>query len=299
MEYLKKNLTLTISLAVALALAVVLGVKIKQAAGRASEAGDMVEALRNFGENETRAPFSASNANLEISGANFARASREIEKIKMALYARSRVEYNPRVSNTQCKNHLAEQTKMLVAQLRSSANMIQVPQSPAAEGLSFSDVLSSEKLPDEATEVPVLMKQFEIVKEIVRLVALCQVGTLNEISRIGGVGAAVTNDFEVMPLRIRLQGDFGAVKEFLTKLQNDSKYFFVIRNVTLSAPAAASGLPVALRPPAGAVTGAGVAGGAPVPEVPPMEVRRVEFSRNIAADIRFDFVEFKNPVAEN
>jgi hypothetical protein len=300
MDFIKKNPLLCAWLLVSLILAVFLGWRISGAMAAAAEASGQFEELRGFGQRERRASYSASNENLAISKRNLERAETELRNLRVALYQRSNVVHEANVSNTKCKNHLIEGTRELVNRLTTVEGVLVHPE---ARGLSFSDVITSEKLPDQTVEVPVLMKQFEIIEELVGLVAGSDISELRSISRSAGVGTAEIEELELMPLSMKVAGDSASVKQLLTKLQSDSKYFFIVRNVKLSAPGPM--VPEAV---------------APVKEVSPErmpgmpedgmqdseegdgstpEMRRIRFGDLVVADIRFDFVEFRNPLEEN
>lgn len=317
MDFIKKNPVLTISLVIAIVLAVFLGLQTKSAMASAEEAGKELDELRAFGRRERAAKYSASNENLEIAEKNYERAETELETLRMALHQRSRVEYNGTVSNTKCKNHLIEGTRTLERQLTQVEG---IAVQPSAEGLSFASVISSDKLPDETIEVPVLMKQFEIVREVIRLLAVCDVDVLHSLKREAGIGIADKEDFEIMPFSIRVEGRFSSIKEFMSKLQHGGKYFFALRTVSFSSGDARTrdaGLLEAEETPRGRrrprvpavpprmpmvpdwpgmepIEGTGEQG----EEEPEPEDREVLFPEMVIANIRFDFVEFKNPLEE-
>ncbi len=319
MDFLKKNLGFTIVMGVALVMAVILAVKLQQTVGRADEAARQVDQLKSFAETEQRAAYSATSDNLEISEANAIKARQEYDRLAMALYARSQVDFNPNVSGIECKNLLIEGVRFL--RLQVGRKMPEADYQGAAS-FSFGEVIASEKLPDRVAEVPVLMKQIEIVKEIVKVILLTDLEKIQDLKRLGGVGTAHQDGFEVMPFSLTVQGRFSAIKDFLTRLQSSSQYFFIVRNVSFSAvegglgvrlPAMAERVEAPGTTPAGhgrpfepAATrrrnepAPGLPGGPPaVAEIPSRDERRLSYGGLAAATIRFDFVEFKNPAKEN
>ncbi|MDT8390786.1 MAG: Amuc_1100 family pilus-like protein [Lentisphaeria bacterium] len=301
MDFIKKKPLMTLSLVIAVLAAAFLAVKIKSASDSARKSGEDIERLKKFGEQEARATYSATEGNLTRSAENLEKTQQRLRELRTALYEASHVEFNGQVSNTQCKNHLFEETGKLVEGLAREAVFV----TESAKYLSFHDVINADKLPDEVVEVPVLMKQFEIIREVVSLMKKAQITQLVSLKRPSGVGVAEKGEFQVIPLSMQVTGSSSSVKDLLTRLQKDSKYYFMIRNVSLqSSPVTIGdgGKLAALSAPA-AVPKSGVTtpGEENTPDIDLAyaEQFQVQFLDRVSADIRFDFVEFKKPVEEN
>lgn len=306
MDFIKKKPLLTLSLVIAVLLAAFLAVKIKQASASARESGKEIERLKQFGIKEANAKYSATAENLAISEANLTETQEQLLALQKALYEASHVEFNRNVSNTQCKNQLFEGTAKFVNDLASQG--IDVTES--SKYFSFASVINAEKLPDEEFEVPVLMKQLRVVGEIVEILKTSQITQLVSLDRLKGVGVAEKKPFKVMPLAMQVRGSSSSVMAFLSQLQKDSNYYFVIRKVTFkSQPPAINGRKAGAvgggtvpstfpdSPGTGKTSSEGAEGTGP--DVPFAEQFEVQFADIVTADIRFDFVEFKNPVEEN
>jgi 5-bromo-4-chloroindolyl phosphate hydrolysis protein len=100
MDFIKKNPLLCAWLLVSLILAVFLGWRISGAMAAAAEASGQFDELREFGQRERRASYSASNENLAISKRNLERAETELRNLRVALYQRSNVVHEGNVSHT-------------------------------------------------------------------------------------------------------------------------------------------------------------------------------------------------------
>lgn len=308
MDFIKKKPIMTLSLVIAVLAAAFLAVKIKSASDSARESGEDIERLKKFGMEEARAKYSATEGNLTRSEENVKKTQQQLLNLRTALYEASHVEFNGQVTNTQCKNRLFEETSKLVEELESEVVFV----NESSKHLSFESVINANQLPDEELEVPVLMKQLEIIREVTDLIKKSQITRLVSLTRPSGVGVAKKDEFQVMPLSMQVVGSSSSVKELLTRLQKDSKYYFIVRNITFKAAKATIGdgkRLVALGRPTGDLTplfpnnNVKGAEGENIPEAerPYAEQFQVRFPDLVTADIRFDFVEFKNPapVEEN
>ena len=307
MEFVKKNPIFAIVIAVCVVAAGFFLLRMRAAARAGEQSYEKVEKLSDFAQREKRADFSATLENRETAAANKLRADRELQDLRMGLHARSRIETSTNVSGIECKNLILEATRSWRDLLE--RRLVQV--GTTAADFAFGEVIGSERLPNQTSEVPILLKQLQIVGEVVNLIVSSNISGLQSVARPGGVAVASEQYFTLMPFSVRVDGDLAAVKEFLTKLQADSDLFFVVRSVTLSAPdTAVKGASTAGMEPGRPRRGRprdlrelgeipGGEGDGTVSAVPPKAERQVSFSPVVMADIRFDFLEFTSPVEEN
>ena len=309
MDFIKKQPFMTLFLVVSIVVAAFLAVKIKSASDSARQSGEKINELKAFGLKERTASYSANQTNVEISEENLKQTQDKLLQLRQALYQASHVKFDRQVTNTQCKNHLFEGTGKLVEELDKKGIFVSEP----AKYLSFGTVINAENLPDETTEVPVLMKQFEIISDIVEIMKNSEIARLISLNRPEEVRTADKKQFQVMPLSMTIEGSSSSVERFLSDLQKDKNYYFVIRNITFTAKPpiigdslkstteTLSSSPSMLAPDfigGPSVGGPGDVDGEGAPKPLYAEQFKVRFPDRVTADIRFDFVEFKKPVEE-
>jgi len=329
MDTIRRNIGLVAFCVVSAILAVVLVVLIQRHAGTAREFEGKVEALQKFFDTIRRSKIAVTEESYETVRGNHDRAEQKLGELREALWRRSRIRVG-RSTGVECKNILRDETRQMQAKLAAAdVDATRVSQ------FSFGGILDAAALPDEETEVPVILKQLEIMKEIVDLVAQSNVLVFDSVERTLGTRVVKQDYYHVMPLNLSVTGTLWSVKQFATLLQRDTDYLFAVQRVKITGEDlvdSASGRPAA---PAAAMPGPSGAGrrGAQRPEfgIPPemmgfpdgaprtrprptvrrpteepeaeaeeprpltKEERAIELSQVVRADIRVDFLEFVNP----
>ena len=129
-------------------------------------------------------------------------------------------------------------------------------------------------------EINLILKQLEIINELMYLVSQSQIERLQSFVREAGHVTIKRDFYDYMPFRFELIGDIGAIREFINSL-NDAKYFFMLRTFELNARATKK---------------KGSAGGISSEEALPKRKRIVYSSRptEVTVKLSVDYFEFHN-----
>ncbi|MFW5803522.1 MAG: hypothetical protein ACOCWJ_06350 [Verrucomicrobiota bacterium] len=326
-DIVKRNIGLVVFLVIGLAAAIVLVVMVKQQTAHASDLQEKVEEQVAFFEKVKREKVAITEDNLETALRNKSLAEARLTNLRAMLQSRSAIAV-PDYTGVECKNLLREETQAMRDQL--FERRIQIPASVSR--LSFGTILDSAGLPDEDTEVPILVKQLRLIQEVVRLAGEAFITEFSNIERLGGTAVLEGDDYNIVPFRVTVTGNLPKVKNFVTKLQRDSEYFFLIHFFHVDALSSVQDA-IEARPAAAL---AGVRDGVdqsdqgrfmpgmpdadfrdersrtrPRPTPPSDDAdederqdslskkeREVELTDMVTATIRFDFVEFSSPEQE-
>ena len=327
MEMLRRNVGLTLFLVVAAIAAIVLGLLIQRQFAASADLEKKVGELAKFWENLRKDKISVTDENLAIAKQNQIVARERLDELRAARYQRSFAA--PRsYSGVECKNVLRAETKRMKDTLAEAGVAL-----GSVGEFSFDSVLNSDVLPDEQNEVPMLTKQLEVVRELVRVVAESQVMELNGFVREGGLQVAKEQYFDVMPFQITVSGEVRNVKRLVSLLHTDPRFFFRVKYLeftgddsgvssgggypggTAAAGAAGTTMPWG---PEGFGPGA-MPGAARNPRTAPAAAPRRDDGRTVAAEpeqatrrvkkedlrivfrdavtavIKFDYIEYHNP----
>ncbi len=325
MDVLKRNLGLFAFCLASVVLAMVLLVMTQRHVSQASEYEKQVAELETFFGNLRRLPVSATESNVQVMEANYEQISNRLERVRGILWRRSNIPVR-QYTGVECKNILREETLRMRNLLEGHGIVV----APAVSGFSFESILAADALPSQQ-EVPVILKQLEIVKEIVRLTDVAGVFQLTNLERTMGLQSHAAGMYNVVPFKMTVAGPLRDVKELVTMLQKNSGYVFYVPYCTLlsddQATREAARRPVASteKRPAGAsreyemmmmtdpALGMTPRGGRTArprrgaeaaaaeeaePAVLEREQRIVDLNENVQAEIRIDFIEFNNPNAK-
>lgn len=320
-DILKRNIGLTVFVLISLVAGIILLLLVRQQASRAGELQTAVEDQVAFFEGIARERVAVTRSNLEIAERNRALAEARLGNLRAMLWNRSNIPI-PRYRGVEAINILRQETALMQEAL--FERRVQIP--AGIRRFSFGAVLDRDALPDEETEVPVLMKQLELVKEIVRLAGESYITEFTDLQRLTGATVVEGEHYNILPFRVVVTGELPRVKRFVTRLQRDAAYFFLVHHVQVQA---ADSVQEAVRTrPVAAVRDDRVPGmgdqrfapdmraplpprqgrrttqpedipADPEPEPLTQEERMVALSDMATATIRFDFVEFSAPEQEN
>jgi hypothetical protein len=319
MDILKRNIGLVLFGLGSLVLAAIMIFLIQQHRGRAAELEAQVKGQQDFFESLRTGRTAVTDQNLEIVKENMQLTRDKLEDVREELWRRSHIP--PReFSGVECKNILRQATLELARQLERAGTGM----GTALTDFSFGTILQADTVPREK-DVPMILKQLDVVKEVVRLAQGSYISEIVDLQRLYGLRVAETEFYEVMPMSITVIGESRAIRQFLTALQEDANFIFYVPYCTFSADDRA--VSEAGRRPVETTTegrvgrrsgapAAGMPGFFPemgMPYTPPRRATSPETgeeteakpldkaTRTVAltdvakAEIRLDFIQFRNP----
>jgi hypothetical protein len=309
MEFLKRNTGLAILGAISMVLAIVLAVSLHHYSGEAADYRAQVEKLEEFFQKLRQARIAVTNENLEAVEKNLDLTEEKLARARELLWRRTRIPVQ-QASGVECKNILREETLRLRRLLDEQG--IEVTQQAA--DFSFSNILQASALP-AADEVPVILKQLAVISEIVRVAAAANVSQIIAVERSLDLGSHQSELYEVMPVQLKVSGHSINIQRFMNALQQDDDFVFYVPFFTMTAEDVASNTASLTQgPPTTAAARGGVFIATGVPPIPgraprmdptelgpqpevsgPQELEVVELSDVVQAEMRVDFIQFRNP----
>lgn len=230
MEILKRNLGLTIFLALSLIVALVLIVFTRQHANAVRKSQAEFEDVKNFVGSLRQQRIAINDDNLETARQNSELADDKLQALREALRQRSQMNVEP-MSSVQFKNHLVSTTRDMLREL--TQGNVQV--ADAAKDFSFAETLQASSLPDPQVDVPVLTRQLLMVQELVRLIGQSGIRELIAVQRVAGLGSVELDDYRVTRFEVQVAGPLKSVKQLVTDLQLNAKYYLYVPETTLVA----------------------------------------------------------------
>ncbi len=113
-----------------------------------------------------------------------------------------------------------------------------------------------------AEEVPVILKQLQVVHEIVRVVSTSYVTQIQDLRRLTDTTILEREDYDLIPFQIVVVGELPRIRLFVNQLQQKARYYFMVRYLSLEAANKTGGLPSLSGSGGGGATGA-MGGGGP------------------------------------
>ncbi|MFO7820624.1 MAG: Amuc_1100 family pilus-like protein [Lentisphaeria bacterium] len=224
MSFIKRNIGIVIFGLLALIAAVVMLVFLGRYMGRAADFEAKVEEQQSFLKTLKTREIPVNQANLDALSENYALTREKLQQIKTALWEKSHISVDP-VRDIEAKRILSRFVREMQRDLQAEGVIVE----KEAENFSFQSILEAEGLPDEKTEVPVIMKQLEIVRDIIRLTGAAKVDRLLSLQRPMGLNSAERVFFKVMPFDLLVEGRPKQVKKLITSLQSDANYLFSVQ----------------------------------------------------------------------
>jgi hypothetical protein len=318
MDMLKRNIGLVIFGAVSLALAAVMLFFIHRHNVKAGELEGLVKSQQEFFDSVRKGEVAVTAENLKIAEANLLLTKTELANLRAELWRRSHIPLRE-VSGVECKNILRQGTLELLRQLERSGIAI----GAGARDFSFGSILQADTVPREK-DVPKILKHLDVIQEVVRLAQESYVSEIVNIQRLHGLRVVETDFYTVMPMSVTVTGESRALRKFITQLQKEASYVFYIPYCTLSAEdravseagrrpvATATETPASPRRAAGPDMGmhflepvmpytqpgartAPESGEEVKTETLDKASRNVVLTDLAKAEIRLDFIQFRNP----
>ena len=323
MSVLKRNMGLVVFCAAALVAAIGLGIMVQRHAARAAEFEDKVEAQREFFRRLKGRKPPVNKPNLDAITENLRLTEAKLAELKDALWNKSHIPFETAKGYVAIEN-VFQATREMETELADAGVVV----AESAADFGFGAILKeSDDIPDEDTEVPIILKQLKLVREIVRLVAsssrnsrgdMVSMMELVEIDRPQGLRVAQKEFFSVMPFTFVVRGNVTAVKQLVSSLQSDAKYLFTVQYFTVTSGNTAGQLlgvtpgrqtrsarkdgRTTLPPPAFEEDYARPSGNVRKDEsedgVVPKEERRIGLENQVEVQVTLHFLEFEDPKQE-
>ncbi len=135
---------------------------------------------------------------------------------------------NSDMSALKFKVHLRQECIKLENVLRSEE--VSLPSS--LQYFSYDRYMQPDVLPDSA-EITLILKQYDIIQEIVYLISHSGINELQELIRMNDLSLINRDLYSFMPFRLKLTGNLKSVTRFINSLL-DAKYFFAVRSMDLN-----------------------------------------------------------------
>ncbi|MFW6414365.1 MAG: hypothetical protein ACOCZS_03585 [Verrucomicrobiota bacterium] len=226
---IKRNLPFVIFCLIALIVIGVLSFLLVAYNGKAVELESQVEEQKNFFRDIRRKDYPVTEEGLELIQENAEVAKNELAELRRGLAETSQIDVES-LDSVEAKNRLVDEVDRMTDELEDEG----VTLADDAAGMSFSSLLEGDELPDEETEVPVILKQLQVIEDVVQILAATSVNELQSLERPFGLEMDERNYFSIMPIELSVAGDARSIREFVSALQNDAEYLFFIDNIELT-----------------------------------------------------------------
>ncbi len=297
MDFLKKHIGLLISTVVCLVLMLVLILTIRGKSKNVEQGNVKVKEQQDLlAQISTRGGYALSKKNVDIARQNREQVAGEINRLLLELYRKSRIE-RQNISALEAIRYVKDQ----VRDMKETLEEKDIVAGAAADNFSFSAVVATRTLPP-ASDVPRILRQVSIVKEIVTWAAASYLTEFKSVSRPLGLEVKTRDTYSLTPLSMTVVGGLPQIQEFVNSLQTKSQYLFVVRSISFSsvqkgASGEADGRGGRGEAARGALPPPGLAPSGTV-AVKPRQERLVFKPGQLSVDLAVDLLEFKNPNAE-
>jgi len=237
MNFIKRNIGLVTFCGIAIILAAILGYLLAKHTAAADKLEAKVQEQKDFFATLKRKNIGITSGNLKTLSSNVKTTENQLFQLRRRLWQQTRVQ-TKELNSIEAKNALRER----LINMRNTLEKRGIQVSETASQFSFGTILQADTLPDEETEVPVILKQIKLVQEIVRLLANSYVDSVDSVQRPFGLHADEREFFDIMPFSLEFSGDSKSVRKFITLLQHESKYLYFIDYLSLSTPNTASNI---------------------------------------------------------
>lgn len=225
MDFVKRNIGLLAFAVLSLGAAAFLAVQIRIAIAAASASRAEVAKQREFIDTVKKGQLSLTPDNLQIAKDNRALADQQVGDLRKWLHEKFSIPTEVR-TEVDCvrllKNDCLQMRKMLIEK--------DVEVAQGCLYFSFNEEAAS--LPHK-TQVPVILKQLRITREVMRLIGRCNIMQLVDYKRPYGLDAVAKDQYSIIPFSITVGGDMRSIQRFVNVLQRESRYFLVVRDISI------------------------------------------------------------------
>lgn len=186
----------------------------------------IIESEKSF----ANSPYALTTANVNQTEANYQIAVKSFQGLITRLNERYPApEVNANMTALKFKNYLRQVCIRVENLLRSGD--IWMPD--ALKYFTYDKYMKPDVLPNNG-EIKLIMKQLEIVQEIMYLVSQCQVNKLLDFKRLNDLELVRRELYDYMPFSLTLTGSVESIQRFLNSL-NEAKYFIMVSSLDIKA----------------------------------------------------------------
>ncbi|OGV75411.1 MAG: hypothetical protein A3K19_12805 [Lentisphaerae bacterium RIFOXYB12_FULL_65_16] len=265
MDFLKKNIGLIIYTVVCLALSGLIITGIRRAATTASESKKKVARQSEFFERIKSNEYAINRANREAAGDNQTMVEAKFHDLRQWLAQNYSIAMDPPPTSVECVTILQEE----IRRMKKDTEDKEIAVGAQCQFFSFDSQATSSVLPP-VEDIPLILRQIKVVKEVVRIVGLSLAGTkpaeLTSIHRALGLKTQEADLYTITPVDITIVAPMLQIQDLINRFHKESQYLFFLRNITLvSRDQAPNGVAVGFDSVFGARATTPAAGGAPGP----------------------------------
>ncbi len=223
MNMIKRNLGFAVFFVVVLILAGGLFTVSRRAAHELEEKRETFSNHQDYFSRIANRSPGVTRSNLSRAQDNLSLARQELQTLNRSLAGRSSLETSS-VSAVEAKNRLDSEARRLASELRNSG--IEVAEE--ARGFSFRDIIQAPGLPEETREAPALMRQMNVVSQVMETIADSDIEGLISVNRPAGIREIRQDAYNVIRLHLELSGSLDAVRELVNSLHEEPDYYFSV-----------------------------------------------------------------------
>ena len=310
MNFLKNNKIIVVLIAVAVIVAVLLGFMLLKRSAEAAEIQDKVQQQKEFFDKIKSQDIAINEQNRQFLENNVDKTKEQLKQLQTKLWQKTNISTR-NLNGIKTKNKLRDD----VLNMRNKLEKRGISVSESASGLSFGNILQEDKLPDVESEVPIILKQLKIVKEIVNILAQSNIDSVQNAARPFGLKLDNRTFFNIVPFKFTITGSSKAIRKVITALQKDSEYIFIADTISFTTPNTSKKLFEQLnnreknyrtrsssksesnvrRSFRGMDGGTETAEGEEEMEKLPKQARTVPIRDEVTCNIQLNFLEFHNP----
>ena len=228
-DFIKGNLVLTIFAVISLAITAVAGWDTISKQSKVNQYTKQVEEVRASARAFTKFKWKLSPKNADIAEANAVMARENFEATLDKIVERYNVkpQSDSGMTSGQVKNLIGRRSRVMENKLR--GENIEIPEN--LKNFTFAPYLASTVFPN-SREIAMIMKQLEVMDELVNLLAGSGIAEVTGINR-EELELTTVDLHSYVELEIDMVGEHPSIVHFLNSL-HDSKYFFVLRKIEIT-----------------------------------------------------------------
>ena len=230
MEFLKKNLFLTILIAIVLVATIAMSVLIKNFSENVKKQEKEVELIIKAEKGFANSPYALVQENVTQAEANYKMIAENFAGLIKTLNEKYPApEVNADMTALKFKNFLRQVCIRMENLLRSGD--IWMPD--ALKYFTYDQYMKPDVLPKNA-EIKQVLKQLEIIQEVVYLVSQSQVNKLLDLKRLNDLKFVKRDLYDYMRFRLVVSGNVEAIQRLLNSF-HEAKYFILVKGLSLKA----------------------------------------------------------------
>jgi hypothetical protein len=237
MDFLKKNIGLIIYAIVCLTLSGLIVTGIRRAAATAGESKKKVQRQAEFFERIKSNEYAINRANREVAGENQTMVEAKFQELRQWLAQNYSIAMDTPPTSVECVTILQEEIRRMKKDIEDKGIVV----GGTCQLFSFDAQATSSVLPPVG-DIPLILRQLKVVKEVVRIVGLSLAQTnpndpkpaeLSSIQRVLGLKTQDSDLYTITPVDISVVAPMPQIQDLVNRFNKESQYLFFLRNITL------------------------------------------------------------------